>query len=164
MADARATSEQTSPDTSENNGFRYGVITGIILIVYTLAAAFLGFFSDISGAAIDLLIMTAGVVVAIRQIKERKGMKLAYLQGFGTGIITAMVSSVLLAFFVLVFSTIKPELMGLERIRDLFGFDLSLIMAFLAIILAGSMWGMIVSLIAMQYYKSDSHQPVEGIE
>jgi len=163
MANAPATSEKTRT-TAENNGYRYGLLTGAVLIVYTLIAAFVGFFSDIMGAAFDLLILTAGVVLAIRHIKERMGMKLTYLQGFGAGILTGAVASVLLAFFVLVFSTIKPDLMGLTRIRDLFGFDLSLIMAFLAVILSGSMWSMIVSLIAMQYYKADTDQPVEGVE
>jgi hypothetical protein len=50
------------------------------------------------------------------------------------------------------------------RVQDLFGFDLSVTIAFLAIVLQGAMAGMIVSLIAMQYFKSTDHKPMQGIE
>jgi NhaP-type Na+/H+ or K+/H+ antiporter len=87
-----------------------------------------------------------------------------YLQGFGTGIITAMVASVTLGLFYIVLSGVMPQSMDLTRARDLFGFDLSVVIAFLAIILLGTMSGVITSLVAMQAFKSPDHKPLTSVE
>ncbi|MBC6990038.1 MULTISPECIES: DUF4199 domain-containing protein [Hymenobacter] len=157
MADARI--------TAENNGFRYGLLTAAVLIVYTLIAVLADFFRNMSAGALDLVILAVGVILAIMNLKRAKDDRLPYLQGFGTGIITAMVASIALGFFFIILSVIKPDILQqLTRARDLFGSDLSVVIAFLAIILMGSMGGMIISLVAMQYFKSPDHKPMEGVE
>ena len=153
------------PLTPESNGFRMGLLTAAVLCAYTLLAALLGFFSRIEAGALNVLILAAGVTLAIARYKKAKGNKMPYLQGFGTGIITAIVASVALGLFFIVLSTILPKnTMDLTRARDLFGFDLSVIIAFLAIVLLGSMSGVVTSLIAMQAFKSPDHQPMSSIE
>lgn len=150
--------------TPEKNGLRFGLLTGAVLVVYTLIAAFFGFFDNLAAGSINLLIMAIGITLSIISFKKAVNNKMPYLQGFGTGIITAIVASVVLGFFFIGFSAVKPELLDLSHARDLFGYDLSSLMAFLAIILMGSLGGVIISLVAMQYYKSPDHKPIEGIE
>jgi uncharacterized protein YebE (UPF0316 family) len=150
--------------TPETNGVRYGLITAAVLIVYMMIAVFAGFFDNLAAGGLNLAILAIGIALAIANYKRVKHDRMPYLGGFGTGIITAMVASIGLGFFFIVVSAIKPDLLDLSHARDLFGYDLSSLMAFLAIILMGSLGGMIISLVAMQYYKSPDHKAVEGIE
>ena len=150
--------------TPENNGFRMGLLTAAALCGYTLLAALLGFLDRVEAGALDVLILVAGVTFAIARYKKAKGNKMPYLQGFGTGIITAIVASVTLGLFFIVLATVIPKSLDQIKARDLFGFDLSVVIAFLAIVLLGSMSGVITSLVAMQAFKSPDHQPMSSIE
>ncbi|MGY2134787.1 DUF4199 domain-containing protein [Hymenobacter sp. HD11105] len=149
--------------TAENNGFRIGVLTGVAMIAYFLIANLLGFIR-IEYSFLNAGILAIGSCLAIARLKRQKGDKLPYLQGFGTGIVTALVASVTFGLFFIAYSAVNRDFMEQTRVQDLFGFDLSVTIAFLAIVLQGAMAGMIVSLIAMQYFKSTDHKPMQGIE
>ncbi|MFD1467181.1 hypothetical protein ACFQ48_03015 [Hymenobacter caeli] len=139
-----------------------GIFTGVVLVGYTAVAALLGFFYRIEAGSIDLLMLVGGTTLAIaRRFKDNKG-QLGYFEGFSTGIVTALVASVVLGLGFVVLSVVLPQAMNLTRVRDLFGFDLSVVLAFLAIILMGSMTGVITSLIAMQYFKKDAPDPMKN--
>ena len=150
--------------TPENNGFRMGLYTAAALVLYTLLAAILGFFNRIEAGSLDVLILVVGVTLAIARYKRANGNRMSYLQGFGTGIVTALVASVVLGLFFIVFSAIMPKAMDLTRARDLFGFDLSVVIAFLAIVLLGTMSGVITSLVAMQAFKNSDHPDMKSLE
>lgn len=150
--------------TPEKNGFQMGLYTAAALAVYTLIAAVLGFFSRIEAGSLDVLILVAGVTLAIARYKRDKGNRMPYLQGFGTGIITALVASVTLGLFYIILSALMPHAMDLTRAQELFGFDLSVVIAFLAIVLLGTMSGVVTSLIAMQAFKSPDHKPMTSLE
>jgi hypothetical protein len=158
-------STSTAPTlTPEQNGFRYGLLTGAVLCIYTLAAALLGFFSRIEAGALDVFILIAGSVLAIRHLRQLRGDQMPYLGGYGTGIISAMVASVILGLFFIVISAVMPKSLDLTQVENLFGFDLSVVVAFLAIILMGTMTGVITSLVAMQYFKADPIDPLKAME
>ncbi|WP_157781086.1 DUF4199 domain-containing protein [Hymenobacter sedentarius] len=153
--------------TSENNGFRMGAYTAAALVVYTGIAMLAGFLDKIEAGSLDLVIIAAGVVMAIKRFKRARGNRMSYLQGFGTGIITGLVASVLLAaFFWLMGGVSKGVMNSVQRIqaRDLFGADLGVLIGGLGIILMGTMTGVITSLIAMQYFKSPDHQAVASLD
>ena len=152
---------------SENNGMRMGVLSGVVLMAYTGIAALAGFLDKLEAGALDLLILAGGVVLAIKRLKKARGSRLSYFQGFSTGIITALVASVLLAVFFWVLGGISKGVMdSVERIqaRDLFGADLGILIGGLGIILMGTMSGVITSLVAMQYFKSPDHQSVTSLD
>lgn len=153
--------------TSESNGFRMGIYTAAALIVYTGIAALAGFLDKIEAGTLDIAILIAGVVMSIRRLKKYRRNRLSYFQGFSTGIITALVASVLLALFFWLLGGVSKGVMGsVERIqaRDLFGADLGVLIGGLGIILLGTMSGVITSLVAMQYFKSPDHQPVASLD
>ena len=153
-----ATAQPTTPKTS----FSMGLFTGAVLIAYTTLAALLGFFDRIEAGSIDLLMLAGGTTLAIaRRSKDTSG-QLSYFDGFSTGIVTALVASVALGFGFIVLTVLVPHAMDLTRARDIFGFDLSVVLAFLAIILMGTMTGVISSLIAMQYFKVDMPDPMKS--
>ncbi|GAB3636356.1 hypothetical protein GCM10027422_19460 [Hymenobacter arcticus] len=164
MAARSASSSKTPTLTPEQNGVRFGLVTGAVLCAYTLAAALLGFFSRIEAGSLDVVILILGSVLAIRHLKQLRGDQMPYLGGYGTGIITAMVASVILGLFFIVLTAIMPKSLDLTQVENLFGFDLSVVVAFLAIALMGTMSGVITSLIAMQYYKADVVDPLKAME
>jgi uncharacterized protein YebE (UPF0316 family) len=162
---ARSDSTSKTPTlTPEQNGFRFGVMTGAVLCVYTLVAALLGFFSRIEAGSVDVLILIIGSVLAIRNLKQLRGDQMPYLGGYGTGIIAAMVASVILGLFFIILTAIMPKSLDLTQVENVFGFELSVVVAFLAIILMGTMSGVITSLVAMQYFKADSVDPLKAME
>lgn len=150
--------------TPETNGVRFGLMTAAALILYTLIAIFAGFFDNLEAGGLNLVILAIGISMAIANFKRVRDNRIAYLAGFGTGIVTAIVASLGLGFFFIAVSFMKPDLLNMSHARDLFGYDLSALMAFLAIVLMGSLGGTIISLVAMQYFKSPDHKPIEGIE
>ncbi|ALW86112.1 hypothetical protein AUC43_14030 [Hymenobacter sedentarius] len=144
-----------------------GAYTAAALVVYTGIAMLAGFLDKIEAGSLDLVIIAAGVVMAIKRFKRARGNRMSYLQGFGTGIITGLVASVLLAaFFWLMGGVSKGVMNSVQRIqaRDLFGADLGVLIGGLGIILMGTMTGVITSLIAMQYFKSPDHQAVASLD
>lgn len=164
MAARSASATKTPTLTPEQNGFRFGIVTGAVLCAYTLVAALLGFFSRIEAGSLDVVILILGSVLAIRHLKQLRGDQMPYLGGYGTGIISAMVASVVLGLFFIILTAVMPKSLDLTQVENLFGFDLSVVVAFLAIILMGTMSGVITSLIAMQYYKADVVDPLKAME
>ena len=150
--------------TPERNGFQMGLFTAAALCAYTLVAALLGFFSRIEAGSLDVVILITGATLAIRRFRQLKGDKMSYLGGYGTGILTTITASVILGLFIIVLSAIMPKALDFTQVENLFGFDLSVVIAFLAIVLMGSMTGMITSLIAMQYFKVSTPDPLHMME
>ncbi|RYU74173.1 DUF4199 domain-containing protein [Hymenobacter persicinus] len=150
--------------TPEKNGVRYGLPTAAGMAAYFLLASLLHLTDRVEFSFLNGVILAIGVSMAIAHYKQVCHNRMPYLQGFGTGIVTALVASVVFGLFFIVYTVINPAIMDQLRARDLFGFDLSVTIAFLAIVLQGVMSGVIISLIAMQYYKSPDHKPMEGVE
>ena len=130
-----------------------GLIIGAVLMAYTAVAALAGFLGNIEAGALDIAILIMGVVLAIRRLKADRGNSLAYLAGFGTGIMTALVASVMLGGFFWLLGGISKKVVEEIAARDLFGADLGILIGGLGIILLGTMTGVVTSLIAMQYFK-----------
>lgn len=155
----------TSRITPETNGIRYGLFTAGGMILYFLIASLVGLSERIELSFLNGIILVVGICLAIVNYKRFRQDRMPYLHGFGTGIITAIVASVVFAFFFILYAgVLNRHIMEGIRAEDLFGFDLSVTIAFLAIILQGAMSGVIISLVAMQYYKSPDHKPITGIE
>jgi hypothetical protein len=160
----RPTTSSAPQITAEQNGFRFGLLTAAVLCVYTLIAALLGFFSRIEAGSLDVLFLVLGSVLAIRHFRQLRGDHMPYLGGYGTGIISALVASVVLGLFFIVLTVLMPKSLDLTQVENVFGFQLSVVIAFLAIILMGTMTGVITSLVAMQYFKVSAIDPLKAME
>ncbi|PJJ60324.1 DUF4199 domain-containing protein [Hymenobacter chitinivorans] len=154
----------SAPLTPERNGFRYGLLTAGGMILYFILASLLHLTERVEFSFLNGVVLAIGICMAISHYKRVRHDRMPYLHGFGTGIITSIVASVVFGLFFVIYTVINPSIMDQLRARDLFGFDLSVTIAFLAILLQSVMSGVIISLVAMQYFKSPDHKPIEGIE
>ena len=150
--------------TSENNGLRIGIYTALALMAYTGVAALAGFLGSLEAGALDIVLLAAGVVLAIRRLKKACGERMTYFGGFSTGIITALVASGLLGAFFWLLGGVSQAAVSQIQARDLFGSDLGVLISGLGIMLLGTMTGVVTSLIAMQYFKSNEHRTLPGLE
>lgn len=150
--------------TPEQNGVRFGLLTAAVLCAYTLVAVLAGFFSHIEAGSLDVLILVLGSVLAIRNLRKVRGEQMPYLGGYGTGIITALIGSAILALFFIALDWIFPKAVDLTQVQNIFNTDESVLIAALAIVLMGTMSGVITSLIAMQYFKVDPIDPLKVME
>lgn len=163
-----AVNSPTGPDgsvlTPERNGFRFGLLTAGVLVAYTLLAVLAGFFQNITAGSLNVVFLVLGSVLAIRNFRQVRGERMPYLGGYGTGIITAIVASVILGLFFLLLDAVIPSKLDLTQLENVFGFQMSTIIGFLAIVLMGAMSGVITSLVAMQYFKADPMDPLTAAE
>lgn len=150
--------------TAENNGVRMGLLTALVLMLYTGLAALAGFLGKLEAGALDIVLLAAGVVLAIRRLKQANGFHMSYFQGFSSGIITALTASGLLGAFFWLLGGISNAAVRQIQARDLFGADMGVLIGGLGIILMGTMTGVVTSLIAMQYFKSAEHQSLSELE
>ena len=150
--------------TSENNGLRVGIYTALVLMAYTGVASMAGFLGNLEAGALDIVLLAGGVVLAIRRLKRACGERMTYFGGFSTGIIAALVASGLLGAFFWLLGGISQAAVRQIQARDLFGADLGVLISGFGIFLLGTMTGVVTSLIAMQYFKSNEHQVVPGLE
>lgn len=164
MATRPATASNEPVLTPEKNGFRFGLYTGGVLVAYTLIAVIAGFFQNITAGSLNVLILVLGSVLAIRNFRTVRGDTMPYFGGYGTGIVAAIVASVILGFCFLLLDAVVPSKLDLTQVQNVFGFEMSSIIGFLAIILMGSMSGVITSLLAMQFYKVDQPDPLQAAE
>ena len=164
-AAAAATANPNGPVlTPERNGVRFGLLTAAALCVYTLVAVLVGFFQNITAGGLDVLILVSGAVLAIRNFRKVRGETMPYLGGYATGIITTLVASVILGLFFIVLTAVMPGKLDMTQLNNFFNTDLSVVIAFLAIILMGTMSGVMTSLIAMQYFKVTPSDPLMEAE
>jgi hypothetical protein len=150
--------------TSEKNGLRMGVLIALALMAYTGVAALAGFLGSLEAGALDVLLLAVGVVLSIRRLKRACGERMTYFGGFSTGIITALVASGLLGAFFWLLGGISQDAVRQIQARDLFGADLGVLIGGLGIMLLGTMTGVVTSLVAMQYFKSNAHQSTTDLE
>ncbi|OON69981.1 DUF4199 domain-containing protein [Hymenobacter sp. CRA2] len=148
----------------ERNGVRYGLYTAGCMAAYFLLAVLFGVAHKIEYSYANSAILAVGVCLAIAHYKRARHDRMPYLHGYGTGIIAAAVASLVFGLFFIIVTVVSPGLMERMRAEDLFGFDLSVTIAFLAILLQGVMSGVIISLVAMQYFKSPDHKPMQQLE
>ncbi|WP_205500655.1 DUF4199 domain-containing protein [Rufibacter psychrotolerans] len=102
--------EQTVTPTSA--GLRYGLITGFILIIYSLVLYLTELNENTWLSALGFLILVGGLFFAFKYFKADHAGFMSYGQGLGTGTILGAVVGVLVGIFSAVYiNLIDPSIM-----------------------------------------------------
>jgi hypothetical protein len=92
--------KQTTPSSV---GLKYGLITGAVLIIYTLIILMAGQFQNRWLGVFSYLILIGMIVFAHRTFKEENTGFMSYGQGLGIGSILSLVSGTLNGIFVFIY-------------------------------------------------------------
>ncbi|MFN0189876.1 MAG: hypothetical protein ACKVQV_14335 [Bacteroidia bacterium] len=141
--------------TIQQLGIKVGLVICALYIGFFLLmkALNLGHISELR--YINFLILILGLIYVFNYFK-RPGYKIEYLSGMGLGFITSTVSLMPFAFFLyLYFSYIDPDLLiKIKSGSTLMSSYLTPLASAIGVAIEGIAYGVIVSFIIMQYYKS----------
>src|ERR1044071_9556382 len=84
----------------------YGVRIGIGLIVYFVIMHVVGLSHHVELRLLNLLILVAGVYLALKKFRDTHGSHLNYFRALVTGVATAAVGSLIFGFFLFIYMTV----------------------------------------------------------
>lgn len=105
-----------TPVTTTSVGLRYGVLTGLVSILFSFG---LNIMHQESSPAryISFAILIGGIVLAMNAFKQQNQGFMSYSQGIGIGTVLSAVTGLMSGIFAYVYLTfVDPEMMG--RITD----------------------------------------------
>lgn len=138
---------------------KYGILVGLAHIIYFVLMWIFGLLEVIELSFISGLFLVIGIIVAISRFKQIRGGMLHYLQGLGIGATVGAVSSVILALFLMLFlSVFRTGYLENLQASALFPESLSMLSLFIITIIYGTVPGLLIGFIAMQWFKRRDHQ------
>ncbi len=154
--------------TTDTTFQKYTVATGII-IALCLVAYFL-FMQSIGLGAVpeyrifNFLIQFVIIAVCLRSYKQSHKGNYSYLEGFGLGCFASFIGVVLFAgFMYLYLQVINPDMLSdLRNNASMMGKYLTPFSTAFAVVVEGSIAGLITSFALMQFFKDDAlHDPLK---
>lgn len=142
---------------------KYGILVGIAHIVFFLIMWALGLLEIVELSFISGLFLVIGIVVAISSYKKVRSGGIRYLEGLGIGGTVGVVSSAILALFLVIFlATVRTGYLENLQASALFPESLTLLSLFMITILYGTVPGVWIAFIAMQWFKRRDHATMPG--
>ena len=137
----------------EKISIKYGLLTAASLVAFFFIMKMLGLVANYELRALNIFFLFTGVYLAVREY--RRADNATYLGGIGAGLFTSSIALAAFAAFVMVYlGFIDPEFMAELKTYEYFGQYLNPYIAGAVIFLEGSMSGLLLTFILMQYYKS----------
>ena len=138
----------------EYNGLKAGLFVFIGLLAFFLIMKAIGMVHNLELRALNLLIMAGGVYYAIKSISKRNP-DFDYLKGMGTGLLTAISSSLAFALFNMIYlMAINPDFMDEIRETEPFSEYLNPFSVAIVILMEGISSGVLLSFGFMQWFKN----------
>ncbi|TPE42528.1 DUF4199 domain-containing protein [Pontibacter mangrovi] len=148
----------------QNIAIKYGLLVGVAHILYFLLMRLLNLTQVIELSYLSGIFLIIGIVVALSKYKSLNRRALRYFDGLGIGVITAFVSSLILAVFLVIYVTVfdRTYLESLSA-SGFFPEGLSVLTMFWVTIGHGTWPGFIIGFIAMQWFKQPDHTMQENV-
>ena len=138
----------------------YGIRIAIGLIVYFVVMHLLGFSHVVELRLLNLLILVAGVYLALKKFKETHDAQLHYFRALATGVATAAVGSIIFAVFLFFYMTLDQSLMDSIVQNEPMGRYLNPYISSFIVALEGVFSGLLVTFILINYIgTSEANQP-----
>ena len=146
--------------TIEKIGARFGLFTAIALVLFFFLMKGIGLLEQYELRILNVFILFAGVFLAMREYR-RKFSSPQYLAGIGVGLMTSAVALILFSTFVVIYLANNPVFMETLKSYEYFGRYLNPYIAGFVIFLEGTISGLLMSYILMQYYKRSHLKEIE---
>jgi len=151
--------------TYQKVSIKYGIFVGIAHILYFLMMDLLNLLNVIELSFLSGIFLVIGIVVAISRFKRAKNGLINYFQGLAIGATVGVVSSTVLALFLVIYITFfdATYLLNLQS-SYLFPQSLSLLSLLVITIIYGSWPGFWLAFIIMQWFKNPDHTISEKVK
>ncbi|MBC5773262.1 DUF4199 domain-containing protein [Pontibacter sp. KCTC 32443] len=145
----------------EKIGLKYGLITAAGLIGYFLLMNLFGLAHILELRFLNAVILTIGIVLALRAYKKMKQGNIGYLSGLGAAFMTALVATLIFSSFMLLFiKAFDDSLMDVLTANRMVGERVAStpgLVIFMVLMLEGVISGAMIGFIAMQFFKRPEH-------
>lgn len=147
---------KTSAPSIEKIGFKVGFVTFLSLVAYFMIMKFFGLSHILELRFFNFIILGVGIGYGINKLKNELQESDFYLKGWGEAMFVSVVSTVLFALFMSVYLSYFDEpLMQHIKETTTLGFTVaSGFHVFFAVFMEGMASAVIITLAAMQYFKS----------
>jgi MFS family permease len=150
--------------TYQKVSLKYGIFIGIAHIIFFLVMRMLNLQNRVELSFLSGLFVVIGIAVAISNFKKAKGGTINYFQGLAIGATTGVVSSTILALFLVIYvTTLDTAYLASLQSSSLFPVSLSVLSLFVLTIIYGTIPGFIIAFVAMQWFKRADHAVPERI-
>jgi hypothetical protein len=133
----------------------YGLRIAIGLIAYFLVMHLLGYSHHVELRLLNLLILVAGVYLALRKFRESHGTHLNYFRALATGVATAAIGSSIFAAFLFVYMSLDTDLMKSIEANEPMGRYLNPYIASFIVALEGVFSGLLVTFVLINFVQTD---------
>ncbi|HLS29604.1 MAG TPA: DUF4199 domain-containing protein [Flavobacteriaceae bacterium] len=135
---------------------KFGVFTGIILILYFLVLGWLEINSNPLYSLANALITASGLSLAIRELKEKTSGRITYQRGFEVAFISGIIATVLFSIFFITYYVYVPDFA--EDLLKTIGDYASTGSVFLTVVTMGVLTSGVVAFALMQLHKTKVHE------
>ena len=142
----------------------YGIAISIVLIAYFLILSLFGVHKNPLYSLFNVVIMAAGIFMALRKYRSSKGSKFKYQKGFMASILTGFNATIIFTLFFGIYATeIKPTF--LNELLTMWSSDYSTNIGIVLFVVStmGFVTTLVLTLAYMQLFK-DSWNTKEGDE
>ena len=133
----------------------YGLRIAIGLIAYFVVMNLLGYSHRVELRLLNLLILVAGVYLALKKFRETHEERLNYFRALATGVSTAAVGSSIFAVFLFVYMSLDTTLMNSIVQYEPMGRYLNPYMAACVVALEGCFSGLLVTFVLINFVQTD---------
>ena len=137
----------------ERIGLRYGIITAATLVAFFFIMLGFGLIEQYPLRILNIVFLFTGIFMAVNAYRTNPKFKPNYLGGIGVGLLTSAVALFLFSIFVIIYLASNPGFMESLKSYEYFGRYLNPYIAGVVIFLEGTVSGLLVSFILMQFYK-----------
>jgi hypothetical protein len=140
----------------------YGLRIAVGLIVYFVVMHLTGLSHHVELRLLNLLILVAGVYLALKKFRETHGEQLNYFRALATGVSTAAIGSFIFAFFLFIYMKVDSSLMLSIVENEPMGRYLNPYIASFIVALEGLFSGLLVTFILINYISTDEVNEPQG--
>src|SRR5690606_22473510 len=146
----------------QKTALKYGIITGVVLILYFLLLALVGLHKHAAFSVANILITGSGIYLAIQRLKRIEKETFRYQFGFATGIVTVFTATIIFTLFSTLYITeLNPNFTHEFMTKWESDWFAGNGMLLLTIFLMGLATTVVLTLAFMQLFK-DSWNTIEG--
>jgi hypothetical protein len=141
----------------------YGLRVGIGLTAYFLVMHILGYSENVELRLLNLLILVAGVYLALKKFKQSHEDHLNYFRALITGVATGAIGSLIFAVFLFAYMKLDPALMQHIAEKEPMGRYLNPYIASFIVALEGLFSSLLVTFILINFVNTDEvNEPVDS--